>query len=552
MKNNTFNKIILIIALFSINVTQFIHASPKLSIIVIVDQFAYHYLPKLKDHLKGGIGCLMKNGINYQHARQAHGTPETAPGHNAFNTGVLPNIHGAVNNKWVISKGDLVQYEFDLDVKKTAVYKDEHTFECCGMSPIHTDVEGFSDEFVKTSNPQEEHEVFSLTLKGVASIATAGKTGKAIWFDDQTGLFTSSKYYYPAALPDWLNNFNHTAGITPLKTFPWKLAFPNNPEPYKFSLINDYKAATIKTIAGNKKLTIDHKKHHPFDLFMRAPVASEKLFKLAETCLEKNLPTDSNKKMVLWLCVSNLDLVGHLFGPDSKECVDTVYHIDQQLKRFMDTVNSRYGESNVLYMLSGDHGVQPMQEISKKKGIKTARRILTQPLIKKMNAFVAKKYQVKDIVKTFIASYFVFDHPRFEALSPEQQTGIQADLKNMLQQVAGIKNVWTRNDLESGTFTFEQPEQFYKNHLRPDRKIDLIVMPEEYCLVTPYKTGASHDTPYDYDTHVPLIFYQHGTFEHKSIETPVFIPQVANTLSKIYGIQHPVKSTFEVLPGIVE
>ena len=551
MKRTIGRRIILTVAIFSIYLTSFIQASPKLSVIIIVDQFAYHYLPKLKNHLKGGIGYLMKNGINYQHARHAHGTPETAPGHNAFNTGVLPAVHGAVNNKWIIPKGDLIQYEFDSNVKETAVYKDEHTFDCCGMSPVHTDVEGFSDEFVRTSNLQEEHEVFSLTLKGVAGIATAGKTGKAIWFDDATGLFTSSKYYYPENLPTWLNNFNHTAGITSLKTFPWKLAYKKNDPAYKFPFINDYSAATLKSITGTK-LSIDHKKHHPFDLFIRTPAASEKLFELAEICLENNLPTDSNKKMVLWLCVSNLDLIGHLFGPDSKECIDTVYHTDQQLKKFMDAVNARYGETNVLYALSGDHGVQPLQEVSRKKGIKTARRILTEPLIKKMNAFIEKKYQIKNIVKTFIASYFVFDHPRFQSLSQEQQTAIATDLRNMLQQIPGIKNAWTRSDLETGSFTFEQPEQFYKNHLRPDREIDLIVMPEEYSLVTPYKTGASHDTPYDYDTHVPLIFYQKNMFHNKTIETPVWIPQVANTLSKIYGIQHPIQSNLDVLPAFFD
>jgi hypothetical protein len=75
-------------------------------------------------------------------------------------------------------------------------------------------------------------------------------------------------------------------------------------------------------------------------------------------------------------------------------------------------------------------------------------------------------------------------------------------------------------------------------------------MPQPYCLITNYPKGCTHNTPYDYDTHVPLILYQSGSLEQKQILHRVWIPQLAITLAKLLGVQHPAASTFELLPGI--
>ena len=37
--------------------------TPRLTIIFIVDQFAHHYINRLKPHMRGGIYNLLENGI---------------------------------------------------------------------------------------------------------------------------------------------------------------------------------------------------------------------------------------------------------------------------------------------------------------------------------------------------------------------------------------------------------------------------------------------------------------------------------------------------------
>ena len=74
---------------------------PQLTVIFVLDQFAYGYIPKLGKHFKHGLKELLTKGINYTQAYHAHGIPETTPGHHALSTGCMPKIHGAVLNQWV-------------------------------------------------------------------------------------------------------------------------------------------------------------------------------------------------------------------------------------------------------------------------------------------------------------------------------------------------------------------------------------------------------------------------------------------------------------------
>ena len=93
-------------------------------------------------------------------------------------------------------------------------------------------------------------------------------------------------------------------------------------------------------------------------------------------------------------------------------------------------------------------------------------------------------------------------------------------------------------------------ENFYKNQLYEGRSGDIICMPQPYCQITKYPTGTSHSSPYDYDTHVPLVLYQQGRFGRQTIRSKVWMQQLPITLAHILGVQRPSASTFATLPGI--
>ncbi len=81
-------------------------------------------------------------------------------------------------------------------------------------------------------------------------------------------------------------------------------------------------------------------------------------------------------------------------------------------------------------------------------------------------------------------------------------------------------------------------------------KGQLIIQTEPYCFLTEYSSGATHETPYNYDTHVPLIFYQSGSIERAQIYDRVTSLQCAPTIAHILGIPKPSACTAPLLPAI--
>src|SRR6185437_7530953 len=72
---------------------------------------------------------------------------------------------------------------------------------------------------------------------------------------------------------------------------------------------------------------------------------------------------------------------------------------------------------------------------------------------------------------------------------------------------------------------------------------DLYIVPEPYYLFD--ATGTTHGTPYDYDTHVPLIFMGPG-IQAGVHARPVMVNDAAPTLAEILGVERPSGSIGEV------
>ncbi len=522
---------------------------PKLTVIMVIDQFAHHYLPKLKTHLNFGIKHLLNNGIVYENAYHAHGFPETAPGHTALSTGTFPKDHGIVGNQWLTRKGK--KHEAVADENPVyASFGPDNKADQCSCSPHHILVDGFSDQFCIRSTKAQAHKVFSVSLKARSAIGTANKVGKAIWFDNVNGIFTSSSFYFEK-LPTWLTKFNEKSNIKNLTKVSWHSFYPENHAAYQFPFIRDYEhSSQKKALAPSNSIPIDRSKKEPYEWYSKTPLANQHILDVATACLDANLSHTNNDSMVLWVCLSPLDLAGHIFGPDAFELIDQIYHLDKQIDIFMKQVSKRFGRNNVLFVLTADHGIQPIPEISQKKGITNARRIDSNALITKMNEFAKNTYNLDDIIVGYECAGFVLDVTKKESLSPETLTSLLHDLKNILAAEPGIKHVWTEKELEQTNFGPHDLEQFYKNSYHSRRTGDLTCMPEPYNLITPYPSGCSHATPYDYDTHVPLVIYRQGHLMKKTIREKVLVTQLAGTLSRLLEVPRPSASWFDELPGI--
>jgi len=513
---------------------------PRLTAIIAIDQLAYPFIEKLKDHLKGGIKYLLENGVQYSNAYYPHASPTTAVGYTALNTGTFAKEHGITGNAWFDETGKRV-YPFD-DSSSAVFAKDgKHSF---GRSAKNIQSKTVSDQFVEQNSGNV---VYAISLKDRAAIPAAGKRGKAIWFDTHTGYFTSSTAYFKQ-LPSWLTAFNQQENISKLTAVQWNLFYPKNHQAYAFPFIDNYDYASHPPLAGKTTpLKITSKK--PFDLFCWTPQADQALFKLVHTCVENTLPKNPADRMMLWVLPSALDKIGHRVGPYAREVIDIIYHIDNELMKLISYLENKVGKENILFVLTGDHGVCPIPELLEKEG-KEAHRPDVKKLMNEMNAMVQQKYGMQNFIQNFEPPQFYFDPNQKRNLDKDKIEDICTMLEEFLEKQPGIKHVWSNHDLDERKFKKNSIGSYFKNQRYPGRSGDLFVQIEKNTVFSMYPKGTTHESPYKYDRHIPLAVYQAGKFEKKKIRKKVSTLQLANTLAEILGIPKLPKGETKLLPGL--
>lgn len=519
-------------------------APARAVVVFVIDQFSSQYIPKLRPYLPGGIGLLAREGICYLNAFYDHAMPGTGPGHTLLTTGTYGSVHGIINNKWFDAAGLLVHCDDDT-ADKAAVFNPYGGIYDYGKSARLTLVDNLSDQLMLHSYPHAQNDVWSLSIKSRSAIAMAGRLGHAVWFDCETGLYTSSKAYFKE-LPQWVKEFN-TKLLTKTKPLTWNLLFEPNSPAYAFSFTN-YRHSSLPFSAI----------HLPFaprdgesisEVYAATPYANQDLLDLALLTLKNHLKNES-QRMVLWLGLSSLDKVGHIYGPQSKEATDMIYHIDAQMQDFMNKVEKLIPGDRILYVLTADHGIQPIPEILKERGFNLARRYIDTELIDALNRMIERHYGIHTLIQNFKEPQFYFNKKIWIHVPQAKKRSIEHDIKKYLLALPGIRRVWTFDELQKARFADYELDRYLARQLYKGRSGDMIYCVNPYTTLDTHSKGTSHITPYAYDTQVPLIFYQKDRFMRKSIMQNVYIPQVSVTLATLLDVPRPSAAAACVLPGL--
>lgn len=521
---------------------------PRLAVVIVVDQLAHAYLDKLRPYLKYGLKYLAEHGIYFTNAFQDNGQPGTSTGHACLNTGTTAKDHGFISNSWY-ENGKKVNCDAD-DSLDARVLSPDGTYEC-GKSAKRLMVDGLSDQCVLQSQPSSKFVAYSISGKSRSAIATAGKLGKALWFDNQSGTFTSSKAYFNE-LPEWVKTFNMDNDISGLNSITWERMYPQSPYAYNFFNIDNYDYTRRKSMIDTLLPVPDESNlKNKYHFFEKTPQANQLILDCAQACIKTYVSRKHRDRLMLWVCLSPLDKVAHQYGPQSMEAIDMIYHLDQQIRRFIRQTLRVIGKHEVIFALTADHAVMPIPELLQEEGFTQARRIDRVDFIKRINEKIEEKHSIKNIVLAYKSQELILA-PSVMEISSQDRANIINDIKLQILQEPGIKNAWVYDDLlriptQPGTL-----EDNIKNQLFSGRSGSIVIQTEPYTVITHWPTGASHKTPYDYDTHVPLIVFHPGKFERRHVRKRVTVRQLANTLAEVMNVPKPSASTCEILPDLFD
>jgi len=523
---------------------------PRLTVVIVVDQFAHSYIDKLAPYFKYGLKFFLENGVDFTNAHHPAGQPGTATGHASLSSGTCAKDHGFVSNSWYMN-GKKTACDDD-NSENAYVLSPEGTYDY-GKSSHMLMVDNLSDQCVLHSEPRSAFTSYSISLKSRSAIATAGVLGKPLWIDEKTGCFTSSKAYFNS-LPQWVKRFNNTHDLGAQKTVTWERMYQKSPYAYNFFNINNYDYTRTGHTMLNRPLPVRDESNpkNPGHWFEKTPYANKLLLDCAQECIKVHVSRKHKDRLLLWVCLSPLDKVAHEYGPYSMEAIDMIYHLDKQLQQFIRGVYRTIGKHETAFVLTADHGIMPIPELLHKNGLVQARRIERIDFIKRINELLHKNHGIGEVVIAHKGQELVLDHAMMEEYDNAKQNAIITDIKQYVLQEPGIKRVWSSQELLHMPTQPNTIEDNIKNQLFTGRIGSIVVQTHPYTVITHWPQGASHKTPYDYDTHVPLIVYHPGRFEKRHVRQRVVVQQLANTLAELLNIQKPSASTYEILPELFD
>lgn len=483
-------KLVLVAAAILAAPRAFAAPVPKLGVVVVVDQMRADYLER-DPAFAGGFKRLSTEGAVFTEARHLHIPTETGPGHAAISTGRAPATHGIVANDWYDRAAGADTY-----CVADAPY---------GIGPGHLGGPTLADA-LKAARPAAR--VFSVSGKDRAAVLLGGRRPDlALWLDRSKGVFTTSSYY---RRPAWLDAFNARLAASKL------LPLENGKVPAKVlasSAVDEATARLVEELARRERLG-------------------------------RGRDTD-----LLLVSFSATDTVGHRYGTEAPEMAAQLRALDAILGRLLGEWRKDSGGALDL-AFSADHGAIPSPEdpSGRARGVK---RLDWETFEKAMEAELQKRWPAPG--EKWILSESVPHVYLNRALAMKRGLdwlGFRREAANALAGLDGVGRVIVTEDAPALPGS-DPLSAVLRRSIREDRSGDLYVIMAENVLLHDQPTGTSHGTPWDYDAHVPLVFWGRGVAPGRfsAAASPM---DIAPTLGRLLGLDYPAGDGGALRPEIAK
>jgi hypothetical protein len=514
---------------------------PKLVLVMVIDGLPFEQLQRYRGQFApdGGLRRLLEQGTYFTNAHQAHGVTVTAVGHSAVLSGAYPYRHGIIGNNWIDAGGRQVYCTEDAKFK----YIGEETGEHDGTSPAKLRVDTLGDQLRYASGNRSK--VVAVSGKDRGAILLAGKTGIAYMFMDKTGDFASSTYYMQQH-PAWAERFNKARPQDRYYAKSWKpllaagayLDDAADPEP---SLKSPNRFPFIY-YSDSGEPAADY-----YTRLKASPAIDELTLEFATAAIEgEGLGRNpSGATDLLGVSLSGHDYVNHAYGPESRMSHDHLQQLDRLLGAFFKSLDQRIGRDNVLMVLTADHGFANTAEFSQERHL-DARRIDPKPLLSGLDKALSEHFGITGLVKTSMPPEVYLDYAAIEGHKLARAEVENYAARWLLGQPS-IAEVFTRSQMEQGVAGKSRLALLMQRAWNRELSGDLVLVPSAYSSFGAGDSGATHGTPYAYDTQVPLVLMGKPWIRTGAAAQYAEVVDIAPTLAHLLRLRLPAGAEGRVL-----
>jgi predicted AlkP superfamily pyrophosphatase or phosphodiesterase len=522
---------------------------PKLVVGIVVDQMRTDYLYRYWDNFgEGGFKRLCTKGAFLRDAHFDYTPTETGPGHASVYTGTSPARHGVVANEMFVRGTGGVDYCGSAHDSITGVGLSD---ELGRRSPRNLLATTIADELERRFDGKAK--TVGLALKDRGAILPIGRTGDAAyWFGGgNDGAFGSSTWYMKE-LPDWLQRFNGERLANNYLGRTWDLLLPR--EKYSMALPDDNPFELPLSGAASATLPVDlhalFKASSNTSLISQTPWGNTLTTDLALAAIEgEQLGADAITDL-LAISYSSPDILGHRMGPRALEVEDMYLRLDLDIARLLDELDRRVGSGAYTVFLTADHAAVDVPAYlaslrgsagypdarAMERGLQTALakrfgpgkwvRTITNEQVFLNDSLIASKKVEADRVQRAAADHLLTDPLIAEALTA-------ADLSR-LHYPDGLRRLLQRGFMpqRSGDVLFAYRPGYFEGYGSNPAK------------------GTTHGSGWNYDTHVPVLFFGQG-IRPGNVLRRTSITDIVPTLCMIVGMAMPDASTGHVVTEVL-
>lgn len=500
---------------------------PKLVVLLVVDQMRGDYVDLFHDQWTGGLARLVNQGAWFHHAAYPYLTTVTCVGHATISTGQLPESHGIIANAWFdIPAGATVTCTQDPKVTDTSYGGQPHG----GDSAWRLKVPAFADELREQGHGATR--VVSFSIKARAAIMLGGRKADVVtWHDDQTGLWrTSSAYGTAASVASYVEahpvsaDYRKVWDASPAEKFVYNVTPLNREAPSGWTISFPHVLSGTTSSTGPDQAF--------YLQWESSPYSSRYLVGMAENAVDSLHLGQASGTDLLAISFSSLDIIGHLLGPYSHEVQDTLFQLDRDLGELFGHLDQTVGAGNYVVAFSADHGVAPIPEEGAAQGL-SGGRFSEKAAIGRVEEVLDRRWGGSNHVAAMIEGDLWllpgdYDHLRAEPATLEE-------VIDALKAMPGVARAFRSDELAKHPVTTDPIERAASFSYYPGRSGDIVIALKPYWIYME-SVGTTHGSAYEYDQHVPVLFYGWGV-HHAAFEDAVSPLDIAPTLADLCGIR---------------
>jgi predicted AlkP superfamily pyrophosphatase or phosphodiesterase len=575
---------------------------PRLVVVISIDQFRGDYLTRFADlwlpavgvagapgrevpGRVGGFRYLMERGAYFTDARHDHYPLFTGPGHAVLLTGAPPYKSGIVGNSWFDRELGRRRYCVADDASPlvgtagaaaggataggaaagaaaaggaapgattprgmTGAPAMSGATPRTGISPATLRVSTVGDELKMATGGRAK--VWGLALKDRAAVLMAGRLADgALWFDDESGAWISSRFYRPdGTLPPWVAAWNAERHADAWLGKEWTLSVPAAALARTWTPGSRW-AAAPSTLGAGFPHRVGGAGARPgkdyYNALATTPFGNDFTLDMARELIRRERLGQGEVPDLLAINLSSNDYLGHAYGPDSPEVLDAAVRTDRQLADFFAFLAQAVpgGLGGVLLVVTADHGVAPVPGAAREAKLPAGAYDEAAVAAAAERALQAA-YGPGKWVTAMVEANLYLD---LDALDAHQiQHAAAEDLAAAaVARLPGIYAAYGRTRILDGRLPRTDVGDRIERSFHPRLSGDLVLVAEPFW-VPGTLSGTTHGSPYAYDTHVPLLLAGPGIRPGR-YPARVSTLDLAPTLADRLGVLPPAGSEGRIL-----